>query len=93
MRKNIEKVIAAFRRGESAIGDSKRTCHTDGRTVYSYDMPIAERRDNNVVWVITLYSAPTATTRLQVRALEESFPYAPRIDAICRKYTFRRIER
>jgi len=33
MRKNIAKVIAAFKAGKSIKGDSKGTCSTDGEFV------------------------------------------------------------
>ena len=42
MRKNIAKVIDAFRRGESARGDSKGTCWTNGESIFSYA--------NQIVW-------------------------------------------
>ncbi len=43
MRKNVRKVIEAFKRGEAAIGDSKRTIWTDGTTIFSYSTAIAIR--------------------------------------------------
>lgn len=78
MRRNISKVIEAFKAGKAATGDSKRTCWTDGETVYSYAMPIAKRSANGSIAIINYSDAPTATTRSQVRALETAFStYAP----------------
>ncbi len=71
MRKNIEKVLAAFVAGRAATGKS---CHTDGTTVWSYNMPIAGRDDEGYIWVIPYNEAPSATTRSQVRACEQLFP-------------------
>ncbi len=67
MRSNIEKVLRAFEAGDSAVGDSKRTCSTDGRTLFSYAMPIA-RRVGRTIYIVPYKMAPTATTRSQVRA-------------------------
>lgn len=92
MRKNIEKVINAFRAGKPAIGDSKRTCWTDGKTLFSYRMPIARhaKHANRGRIVLVRYSAaPTVTTRAQIRACEESFPNAVRVGAIDKGYVFR----
>lgn len=80
MRKNMAKVIAAFEQGLAASGDSKRTCYTDGDRVYSYAMLIAERTADGIR-IVEYASAPSATTRSQVRALEVSFPGATRFAA------------
>lgn len=89
MRKNMAKVIEAFKRGESAVGDSKGTCSTDGTTVYSYRMPIARRLDGGAVQIVAYSSAPTATTRSQVRALQVTFPFAAEVTTLDPNYTFR----
>ena len=74
MRKNAQKVIDAFKRYESAQGDSKRTIWTDGKAVYSYAMKIAEHTDNNEsVWIAHYSSAPSNTTRSHIRAVQRSF--------------------
>lgn len=70
MRKNAEKVIAAFNDGKPAKGDSKATIRTDGDTVWSYAMPIAGFMPDGTLWILSYDKAPTATTRSQVRALE-----------------------
>jgi hypothetical protein len=69
MRKNIEKVIAAFKAGKSASGDSKKTCSTDGERIYSYAMRIAERHDDGSIWILPYESAPSVTTKSHVRAV------------------------
>jgi len=89
MRKNIAKVIAAFERGVSCIGDSKRTCWTDGDTIYSYRMPIAQRMKTGAIHVVTYDAAPTRTTKSQVHALHVHFDYAKHVDAIDPNYRFR----
>lgn len=89
MRKNMSKVIEAFKAGKAATGDSKRTCWTDGTTVYSYRMPIARRTDAGAIQVVAYGSAPTATTRSQVRALQIAFPGAAEVTTLDASYRFR----
>jgi len=72
MRANIEKVLHAFGAGSSAVGDSGRTCSTDGTTLYSYRMPIA-RRVGGRIYIVPYHMAPSATTRSQVRAAQVYF--------------------
>lgn len=67
MRKNISKVIEAFRDRKSAIGDSKRSCHTDGETVYSYSTPIARRNPDGSLWITS--ERYSRTTNAQITAL------------------------
>lgn len=69
MRKNVVKVVEAFLVGKRAKGDSKGTVWTDGQTIFSYDMPIAQRRNNRSLEVISSEAGPTATTRSQIRAV------------------------
>lgn len=76
MRKNVEKVIRAFEYGTSAVGDSKKTVWTDGQKVYSYRMLIAYRNDVGTIYVCSYSSAPSNTTRSQVKALWDAFPDA-----------------
>lgn len=67
-RKNIEKVIAAFLEGKEAVGDSKRTCCSDGNAIYSYSTCIAAVEPHiAIVFNKTKYSA---TTSQQQRAVE-----------------------
>lgn len=85
MRKNIEKVIEAFKQGKPAKGDSKATCHTDGEVVYSYALPIAIRspgRFGCADEVKIREDYPTATTRSQISALFSAFPDAIPVDEI-----------
>jgi hypothetical protein len=72
MRKNIQKVLSAFNVRQSAAGDSKKTCWTDGTTLYSYAMPIAWW-DAGKVKVIAYTDAPSRTTKSQVRACQIFF--------------------
>ncbi len=73
MRKNMQTVIAAFdsytaTKDRPVYGDSKRTCWTDGETIYSYAMPIARRQGPRCVVVVDRESAPvwSKTTSCQV---------------------------
>lgn len=74
MRKNIAKVIEAFKSGKEAQGDSKRTCWTDGRNLYSYNMLIAKRFSDNfggeMIVVIAREYGPSPTTRNQISAVK-----------------------
>lgn len=76
MRRNIAKVIEAFKVGKPAIGDSKRTCWTDGATIYSYQMPIAwwesDLKNPHILraFVIDSNSGPSRTTKSQIRACQ-----------------------
>lgn len=76
MRRNIEKVLKAFDAGKAAQGDTKRTCWTDGKTVYSYRMPIAWRDELGTVVVVPYAAGPSRTTRSQIRACE-TFAFTP----------------
>ena len=67
MRKNISKVIEAFKARKSAVGDSKRSCHTDGETIYSYSTPIGGRRPDGTLWITS--NRYTRTTNAQIAAL------------------------
>jgi hypothetical protein len=69
-RKNISKVIEAFKAGRSAKGDSKATCSTDGNEIYSYAMKIAERLPDGSIWIEEYSKAPSATTRSHIRACQ-----------------------
>jgi len=79
MRKNIQKVIQAFKDGKAIQGDSKRTCWTDGRNLYSYNMLLAKRFDNggtDMIVVIDESYAPSRTTKAQIRAIMGDIPNA-----------------
>ncbi len=78
MRKNIEKVIAAFIAGNAA---NEKTCMTDGTVLYSYAMPIAAKTGDGI-FVVKDSAAPSATTRAQVRAVACAVPGAHRVEAI-----------
>lgn len=83
MRKNIEKVIEAFKRGIPAKGDSKQTCRTDGEVVYSYALPIARRiSGRGISSIVIIWDHPTQTTRSQIDALCRTFPDAIRVAEI-----------
>lgn len=81
MRKNLQKVMKAFLKGESAKGDAKNTCSTDGITIYSYDMPIA-RRVYGGVEIIRRDKAPSNTTRSQISSLVTWLPHYVTVDDV-----------
>lgn len=87
MRQNASKVIEAFKVGQAAAGDSKRTISTDGTTILSYAMPIARRVDG-VVQVIDAKKAPSNTTRAQIRACMVAFPEAQVVQTLAVQTTF-----
>jgi len=70
MRKNIAKVIEAFKAGKAAKGDSKNTCHTDGHTIFSYRMVIAWREDDGTIRVVPYNVGPSRTTKSHIRACQ-----------------------
>jgi hypothetical protein len=69
MRANIAKVIAAFKQGKSAIGDSRRTCWTDGKTIFSYAMPICWYDQGKAV-VVPYEDGPSRTTKMHIHACQ-----------------------
>lgn len=68
MRKNIQRVIDAYKQGKSAKGDSKATCSTDGTKVWSYWTVIAERQTDGSTKVVS-EDGFSRTTKSQIRAL------------------------
>lgn len=86
MRKAHERIIKAFVAGKTARDVSPPNMaisrlHTDGRTLYSYAMPIAKRERVKIVQkgripltarfqLVNYEDAPTVTTRAHVRACE-----------------------
>ncbi len=72
MRKNIAKVISAFKAGKTIKGDSKGTCRTDGNSIYSYSMLIAKKFLGNngkpLYMVIAREYGPSITTKMQIDA-------------------------
>lgn len=80
MRKNIATVICAFSQSDSAVGDSKKTCSTNGEEIYSYNMLIARRKDERIQ-VIKKDRSPSRTTSMQVNAVMSSFPNAEIVDS------------
>jgi hypothetical protein len=77
MRKNIAKVIEGFKTGVAVQGDVKRTCFTDGRNIYSYNMLIAKRFSANfggdMIVVISDEYSPSVTTTKHIRAVVSAF--------------------
>jgi hypothetical protein len=69
MRKNAEKVLNAFEKGESCNG---QTISTDGDKLYSYSMLIGKRESGRIS-LVEYESAPSATTRSHIRAAEQFF--------------------
>lgn len=72
MRKNIAKVIKAFQAGKAIKGDSKGTCRTDGYNVWSYNMLIAKKFNDNgrdMYVLIDREYGPSKTTRMQIDAI------------------------
>lgn len=67
MRKNITKVINAFQKKKSIVGDKRRTCSTDGEKIYSYRMVIAERV-NDEIFIADVEASPSVTTTQQINA-------------------------
>jgi hypothetical protein len=65
-RKNVAKVLDLFLGALRGKGDSKGTIHTDGDTVYSYNMPIAARTQQGCgTWrffVVKRSESPSRTT-------------------------------
>lgn len=80
MRKNIASAIDAFHNHE---GYRDKTCSTNGQTIFSYDMPIAERH-GATVGILTPEEAPSATTRAQVRAVFASLGCNPGVTLMSR---------
>lgn len=76
MRKNLSKVVEAFKLGKAAQGDSKRTIWTDGHNVYSYSMLIAKRftdNSNKVMFVVIDRSyGPSKTTKMQIDGIRNA---------------------
>jgi len=69
MRKNAEKVLKAFEKGEPC---HEKTISTNGQSLYSYNMLIAyhEQNEEKTIALVAYDRAPTATTRSHVRAAE-----------------------
>jgi len=69
MRKNILKVIDAYKQRKAAKGDSKASCSTDGERIYSYYTMIAKRKEDGFTHIVD-NSGWSRTTMMQIRALE-----------------------
>lgn len=80
MRKNMRRALEAFEQRKPGKGDSKKTCWTDGDTLFSYAMPIAKwtfaetvaERDVSGESIPQLWisdESSTATTNAQIRAI------------------------
>lgn len=79
MRKAHAAVIEAFKSGRDVRGGAKVRVQATGKTIvrfwtsrgvlYSYQMPIAVKIRDHVV-LVPYDTAPTATTRAHVRAVE-----------------------
>lgn len=70
-RKNIDRVIAAFR---THVPHREAPCRTDGETVWSYEMVIAKRSNSGTVFVADRELGPSRTTRAHIDALLLAFP-------------------
>lgn len=68
MRKNIGKVIEAYKLRKTARGDSNGSCSTDGERIYSYAMVIAERLPDGTTRFAT-EDGCSRTTASQIRAV------------------------
>lgn len=71
MHKNIETVLAAWWIDKPC---KQATCSTNGRTVFSYALPIGRVSGkpgtaNNIRTVTVRSSGPSHTTRMQIRAV------------------------
>lgn len=80
MRKNIARVIKAFREGYQDHGDSKWTCSTDGQTIWSYKMRIAWREPDGSVKVVPVSDGPSVTTKSQIRAILLALDHSPSVE-------------
>lgn len=69
MRKNMKAVIDAFRKGES---HTEKTCRTDGKTIWSYALEIAQKMSDGTVVVLPVERSPSRTTTSQIRAIAAS---------------------
>lgn len=69
MRKNMKKVLDAFRVSKPAKGDSRKTCWTDGTHVYSYAACIGTRNPDGTV-TVHYDTRRSVTTNSHIRALE-----------------------
>ena len=72
MRKNISKVLDAFKEGKSAKGDSKESCSTNGIGIYSYTTLIALRLSDFLgrprMWLSSkTYSRTTSAQQSAIR--------------------------
>lgn len=68
MRKNIAKVLQAFKAGIAGYGDSKRTCWTNGNILYSYALPIACWVNPERTQAMCAHRNSTRTTNMQISA-------------------------
>ncbi len=78
MRKNIQKVLEAFARGEALGG---QTCSTSGQALFSYNLCIGYRKPNGDVVLLEYGKAPSATTRSHIKAAEGHFGKVARVAA------------
>lgn len=69
MRKNIQKVIEAWRRGYEATGDSRRTCWTDGGSIYSYKTCLLTEFGGSLILNVTSYSPTTSQQQSAIRQM------------------------
>lgn len=66
MRKNLQLVFEAWRRGESRPGTS---INTDGNVIRSYTTPIVKRTESGVLFNHTNYSKTTTAQQNSLRVL------------------------
>lgn len=91
MRKNITKILEAFVEGKGAI---QKTCRTDGKTIWSYNMPICQKLPDGSIELVE--SGPSLTTNGQISAcylyLHLSDVEVVRVKEIDPDYQYRRIQ-
>jgi len=69
MRANVRKVFRCWNDGKACSGDSKRTIWTDGKVIYSYNLPIRVVVDGYVYQRSPMDGGMSITTSTQVRSL------------------------
>lgn len=68
MRKNLSEILKAF---DAGVAKSGKTCWTNGSTVYSYQLPIVKRDNEDLIWIRESY--PSITTQTQINACKAYF--------------------
>jgi hypothetical protein len=76
MRKNITNVLLAFKVGNP---HREKTCWTDGRSVFSYDLKIATMCAGGYQVILR---GPSKTTNEQIGACAMALPNAERVQEL-----------